>query len=50
MAPLIQPTTDLIGLFAVILALSLIPTTMLALLMRMLKWLGFDAFEPDGGE
>ncbi len=52
MAPLTQPITNVIGFFAVVLALALIPTTLLALLMRMLRWLGFDAFDPDdmGGE
>jgi hypothetical protein len=47
MAALIQPIVDLIGLMAAALAITMTPLLIAGMLMRQLRWFGFDAFEKE---
>lgn len=47
MAALIQPVVNLISLTGIVISLVLTAVLVGALLMRQLRWLGFDAYERD---
>ncbi len=50
MAPLIPEVQQLIALAAGVLAVVVVAITLMALLMRQLRWMGFDGLAKKGGD
>ena len=50
MAPLIQMVIDIVGWTFVALAVGITPILAAAMIMRQLRWVGFDVFDKEAPE